>query len=1018
MASRSITQSSGSSAPLTLVPRKYDVFVSFRGDDTRYTFTDHLFGALKRKSIAAFRDNRHLKSGETIAPELFRAIEGSQIFIVVFSKNYASSTWCLRELEHIFLHCGQQSENRVWPVFYDVDPSAVRKQSGSYAEAFAKHKQTFGDNSEEVVQWGKALTRAAEISGRDLRDKPQNDEIETIVREIVDRFGYKFSYRPNDLVGMLSPIVKLEKCLLLDSICDVRAVGICGMSGVGKTTLASVLYGKMRNSGQFEACCFIDDVSTKFRQIGPLGVQKQILHEILDEKHNQTYNLYDAANLIQSRLRRHKVLIIFDDVDHNEQLEKLAVNRKSLAAGSRIIIICRDAHILEEYGVDALYKVSLLNETNSLKLFCRKAFKRDHIVPVKNKKDHIVGDYEELIYALLNYANGLPLAIKVLGSFLSGRSVSEWASALVRLRESPNKDIMDVLQFRFYGLEKTELQIFLDIACFFNGCEENFVKTVLNCCGFHPDIGLRVLIDKSLISISDESKIEMHGMLQELGRKIVQENSTENARKWSRLWLHKYCYDVMSENMEKNVEAMVLNGDESDTELLMDALSNMSCLRLLILKDVKCLGSLDNLSNQLRYVAWDGYPFMYLPSSFQPNQLVELILVHSSITQLWEGNKNLPNLRTLDLSFSKNLMKIPDFGQVPNLKRLNLEGCVKLVEISTGLPKKIVFLNLKNCKSLISIPNSISGLYSLEYLNLCSCSKANNSMHLELPSLASLSCLREVDISFCGLSELPEDTIAGLPCLQRLSLGGNNFVTLPSLRELSKLVYLNLENCKLLKSLPDLPLPAAIEHNEYQRPGMYIFNCPELGESETERCSSMTLRWMMKFVLANQESLASSRRIEIVIPGSEIPIWFNNQKVGRSIRINTTLFIHDNNFIAIVCCVVFSVTPHDPITTTNGQKPVLHLKFSRGEDRELHFPIQVCINLIMVKSNHMWVTYFTRKSFFDILKDIGYEVGSCIRMEASIVDAKGLDVKSCGYRRVFKQDLQEFNLTTMQAEIH
>ncbi|GAU41313.1 hypothetical protein TSUD_93930 [Trifolium subterraneum] len=221
----------------------------------------------------------------------------------------------------------------------------------------------------------------------------------------------------------------------------------------------------------------------------------------------------------------------------------------------------------------------------------------------------------------------------------------------------------------------------------------------------------------------------------------------------------------------------------------------------------------------------------------------------------------------------------------------------------------------------------------------------------------------------------------------------------------------------LLTSLPELPSPAAIEHDKHWRAGMYIFNCPDL--SDREHCSSMTFSWMMQFVLANQESSSSFRRIDIVIPGNEIPSWFNNQRVARSISLNPFLIMLENNIIGMVCCVVFSAEPHDSTTTTNGQKPVLHLRFHKG-DLVLHFRIPVNSNIIMVKSNHLWLTYFTRESFFDILKDIGNEFGNCIRMEASIVDVEGLDVevKSCGYHWLFKQNLQEFNLITTQPEIH
>ncbi|WJX44728.1 hypothetical protein P8452_31674 [Trifolium repens] len=143
----------------------------------------------------------------------------------------------------------------------------------------------------------------------------------------------------------------------------------------------------------------------------------------------------------------------------------------------------------------------------------------------------------------------------------------------------------------------------------------------------------------------------MHNLLVELGKKIVQENSSKESRKWKRLWLPEQFHDVMLDHMEKNVEAIVLKHDfreeEEEAIMMMDAvmIEYFSNLKLLIIKDmdkfVNVSGSLSCLSNKLRYVEWSEYPFMYLPSSFQPIQLVELILFQSSIKQLWKGNKVL-----------------------------------------------------------------------------------------------------------------------------------------------------------------------------------------------------------------------------------------------------------------------------------------------------------------------------------------------------------------------------------------
>jgi hypothetical protein len=124
--------------------------------------------ALKRKGIISFKDDKNLRKGESIPPELRLAIEGSQLFIVIFSKNYAFSTWCLRELDQI-LYCALISGRRVLPIFYDVDPSEVRHQKGSYDKAFQKHEERH--DLEVVRRWRTALTRVANISGWDLRHK-------------------------------------------------------------------------------------------------------------------------------------------------------------------------------------------------------------------------------------------------------------------------------------------------------------------------------------------------------------------------------------------------------------------------------------------------------------------------------------------------------------------------------------------------------------------------------------------------------------------------------------------------------------------------------------------------------------------------------------------------------------------------------------------------------------------------------------------------------------------------------
>ncbi|KAF5468770.1 hypothetical protein F2P56_012897 [Juglans regia] len=135
------TISSSSSFSLDTSPWRYDVFLSFRGEDTRNTFTAHLHLALNRKGILTYLDEEKLRRGDEISPALLQAIEDSRIFVIVLSKNYASSTWCLDELLKILDQSKKSKQQRVLPVFYHVDPSDVRNQKESFGEALAKHAE-------------------------------------------------------------------------------------------------------------------------------------------------------------------------------------------------------------------------------------------------------------------------------------------------------------------------------------------------------------------------------------------------------------------------------------------------------------------------------------------------------------------------------------------------------------------------------------------------------------------------------------------------------------------------------------------------------------------------------------------------------------------------------------------------------------------------------------------------------------------------------------------------------------
>jgi hypothetical protein len=162
----SSTFSSGASSSTVVSSKKYDVFLSFRGEDTRRNFTCHIYEALSRKKVETFIDNNELKKGDKISPALIKAIEESDASVVIFSENYASSKWCLNELKKI-LECKEYKKQIVIPVFYNIDPSHVRKQTGSYKQAFEKHKRDLKYNNGTLQKWKAALTEAANLVGWD-----------------------------------------------------------------------------------------------------------------------------------------------------------------------------------------------------------------------------------------------------------------------------------------------------------------------------------------------------------------------------------------------------------------------------------------------------------------------------------------------------------------------------------------------------------------------------------------------------------------------------------------------------------------------------------------------------------------------------------------------------------------------------------------------------------------------------------------------------------------------------------
>ncbi|CAN6563529.1 unnamed protein product [Malus baccata var. baccata] len=732
---------------------KYDVFLSFRGEDTRTNFTDHFYKALDGKAITTFIDHQ-LKRGEEISQALLEAIEESRISIIIFSKNYASSRWCLEELVRI-LECRKSRQQIVLPVFYKVDPSDVRKQTSSFGDAFTE-KWKFEDNKEKILTWRSALTDAASLSGYTFKEgEYEATFISKIVEEIFVPVQQCTHLKvANYPVGMESCVKEVEELLGVGGN-DPCVVGIWGSSGIGKTTVAKAVYNAI--AYEFEGSCFLADVrETSIQYGGLLQLQNTLLSEIGGSEW-KAVNLHRGNILIKKLLRGKKILLILDDVDDFEQLDNL-VEVHQLGEGSRVIITTKNKGLLESCKVELIYKVQKLEDNKAIELFSWNAF----------GKEKPPDDYLGLARRAIAYAQGLPLALNLIGSHLRGKNIVRWQDILDSYDEEPHRGIQRVLRKSYDTLEYVQQQLFLDIACFFKGEDKDKVLQILKGSNLKV-LKLRqhcidVLVENAIITIED-NRILMHGLLEQMGKHIVWEESLTESGKRSRLWHPKDVYRVLTENRgTKKIKGIVVKLSVPDViPLNTKSFSKMVNLEIFIIRNAHFSGCIEYLPNDLRWIEFGGLHYwgsnilqkhiltFNLQSNCHLRNLVTFIMPNSDIKQL-KVFKNLAKLTYLNLSGSEFLQKIPNLSGSPNIRELILDKCKSLVEVddSVGVLDKLVTLSLRGCSRLERFATRLR-LRSLRNLNLCGCTKLKSFPEIE----DKMESVKYLNISKSGIRELP-----------------------------------------------------------------------------------------------------------------------------------------------------------------------------------------------------------------------------------------------------------------------
>ncbi|KAF3548547.1 hypothetical protein DY000_02003692 [Brassica cretica] len=426
-------------------------------------------------------------------------------------------------------------------------------------------------------------------------------------------------------------------------------------------------------------------------------------------------------------LRHRKALIFIDGLDDQDVLDALA-GRTQWA-----------------HGIDHIYEVCLPSKDVALEIFCRSAFRRN------SPPDGFMELASEVVFC----AGNLPLGLDVLGSNLRGRDKDDWLDMLPRLRTCLDRKIERTLRASYDGLNnKKDKAIFRHVACLFSGRKVDHIKLLLEDRNLDINIGLKNLVDKSLIH-ERFNTVEMHSLLQEMGKEIVRAQSDEPGER-EFLMDSKDIWDGT-----KRVLGIELIMDETDE------LHSLTCLKEIDL----------TLSVNLKEI----------PDLSKAMNLERLCLDFcSSLLELPSSIRNLKKLRDLEMNFCTNLETIPTGIYLNSFEGFVLSGCSRLrrfPEILTNISESLSYLTL-----------DVLNMTNLRSENLWEGVQQPFTTLVTRLQLSEIPSLVELPSSFQNLNKLKWLDIRN--CI--------NLETLPTGINLQSLEYLVLSGCSRLRSFPNI----------------------------------------------------------------------------------------------------------------------------------------------------------------------------------------------------------------------
>ncbi|CAH8380960.1 unnamed protein product [Eruca vesicaria subsp. sativa] len=737
-------------------------------ESVQYSLVSHLSAALRREAISVFVDSCGFQETKPFVTD------GARVSVVVIS-NIADS--CGPRVVKFLKVIKRQrkSGNVVVPVFYRVDPLT------------------------QVYGWAKRMLEAEKLTSHQSRISSNriltdSELVEEVVRDVYGKLN------PAERVGIYSRLLEIENMLYKQPMRN-QSIGIWGMPGIGKTTLAKAVFDHM--SSDYDACCFIDHFDESFHKVGLHRLFQERIGAILEAEFDIKSSYVMTPSLYSDKLCDKRILLVLDDVHDSLAAESFLRRLDWFGPGSVIIITSIDKQVFSFCQINQIYKVQGLNWHEALQLFSQKAFGQN--VPDQNDM--------ELSLKVIDYVNGYPLALSIYGQELKGKR-SGMEAAFLDLKKYPPQQIQDALKNVYNALGDNEKHIFLDIACFFRGENVSYVVEMLEGCRYFPRVGIDVLVDKCLVTISDNT-VQMNELIRDICQQIFIGETESCTRIWEstniRYLLEDYELEACGGSratpkcdlVAEDTESISLDTSNMKFDVKHDVFNNMFNLRFVKIynssgsKDVRGLNfpkDLDSLPCELRLLHWENYPLQTLPQNFDFEHLIDLRMPYSHLHKFGARSKNVKMLKRIMLCHSKELVECDILLYTQNIEQIDLQGCTRLQSLpNMSELQHLRVVNLSGCtgiKSIRGYPPNIEELH-LQGTHIVELpiSNVTHTLTAKLDRKKLLSLLENLQ----DVDHIDLDSVTSLA-----KVASDNH------QDFRKLVLLNMKDCSQLRSLPDM----------------------------------------------------------------------------------------------------------------------------------------------------------------------------------------------------------------------